>query len=873
MDGHRLILLILLAGVTQACGLMGVKSGGATAETTVDPSPSPLVELNSEINLSIRWEPANPVAVFSSSDPQATSFECRISEGAWTACASPYSISDVARGASATLEVRAVGAGESRSASVKRDLRRALAPQGLSAGVSALLSWSPSRLIAGGNFRSYDPEPTRGLIMIHPDGTPDRAFVPDGTGFNDAAYFTHQFSDGKILVTGPFTAFDGRYAGRVLVLDPQTMTREESFNADGPGLDNLAWGLASQPQNRVLLGGPFTSYNGNIVGRIVRIQRDGRFDSTFNPGGAGFNNTVYSISPLPDGRLWVMGGFTTYNGTARAGIAILSADGALDPFTIPGTGFNVSPPAQVFPSEGGYVAFGNFTSYDGTAVGRVAKLNADGTLNTSFNSGGAGFNGAVSEAWPLSSGKWLALGSFTTYNGTPVGHIARINADGTLDSTFNAGGSGLSTYAGPSRWTGSSLYFLSGGATYNGQSTGDLVRLDANGNLDTAFPKMELSDSFRSFNQLSDGRLLLGAYHFGSNFDLAQKSAGRIVAYDMNTGLVDSTFNPGGIGADASVNTLARQDLGGGSAGLLVGGAFANYNGVAAGRLMRLDPDGRRDTTFNSGGTGFAGGAVNAVVPTTGSRILVGGAFTSYNTVAVGRLAALTTHGNLDTTFNSSGAGFDNEVLSVSTDATGRIWVGGSFTSYNAIAGINRLAVLNPDGSRDTVNFVHGTGFNGAVRALLPLSDGRVLVGGDFTTYKGAAAERLVMLDAQGAIDTAFSGSGVAFNASVRTLQQTASGQFLIGGSFSAFQGSTAMYNARLNADGTRDTDRSGNFMPWRLNSAPGYAGVFSFLLLPDERLMAGGFFPGFGTELRTNILQLEPDGYLGDALRQGPWR
>lgn len=869
MGSLRLFMTIGLAGFGVACAPVLLGSSGKVGEAT----PSPGGSLSSEIELAIRWEPAEPIATFSTSDPLATSFECRISGGNWTACASPYSLTSVPRGETASFEVRAVGAGDSRSAAVKRDFRRGMVTQGLGSAVTTMLSWSPTRLLVGGGFRSFDPEPTRGLIMLKPDGTLDRAFAPDGMGFNDAAYFTNEFSDGKIFVTGPFTAFDGRYAGRVLVLDPHTMKREESFNADGTGLNNLAWGLAPQSQNRLLLGGPFTSYNGNTVGNIVRIQRDGRFDGTFNAGGAGFNGTVYSITPLPDGRLWVMGGFTTYNGVARAGVAILSADGALDPFVLAGTAFNVSPPAQVFPSGSGFVAFGNFTSYNGTAVGRVAKLNSDGTINTSFNSGGSGFNGAVSESWSLANGKWLAMGSFTSYNGTAVGHIARLNADGSLDATFNAGGAGLSSYVGPSRWTGTSLYFVSGGATYNGQATGDMVHLDANGNLDSAFPKIELDDTCRSFNLLSDGRLLLGAYHFGSNFDLANKAVGRIVAYDMTTGLVDSSFNTGGVGADSSVMALAKQDLGGGSAGLLVGGAFANYNGVAAGGLMRLYADGRRDTTFGGGGVGVAGGAVDTILPLAGGRVLVGGAFTSYNGTSVGRLAALNAQGVLDTSFNASGSGFNGEVLTVATDATNRLWVGGLFTSYNGTGGINRLAVLNPDGTRDTVNFVNGSGFNGTVRALLPLSDGRVLVGGDFTTYKGSTAERFVMLDAHGSIDSTFSGSGIAFNGPVRTLQQTANGQFLIGGSFSTYKGVTAIYHVRLNADGTIDNSLPRNFMPWRLNSAPGYAGVNTMLLLPDQRLMAGGFFPGFGTELRTNILELEADGSLGDALRQGAWR
>src|SRR5690606_1792281 len=90
------------------------------------------------------------------------------------------------------------------------------------------------------------------------------------------------------------------------------------------------------------------------------------------------------------------------------------------------------------------------------------------------------------------------------------------------------------------------------------------------------------------------------------------------------------------------------------------------------------------------------------------------------------------TDGTLDTSFNI-GTGFNSDVNVITKQDDGKILVGGTFTTYNSTTQ-NRIARLNTDGTLDT-SFTVGTGFDGVVRAITKQDDGKILVGGDFTSY------------------------------------------------------------------------------------------------------------------------------------------
>src|SRR5208283_1160375 len=128
-----------------------------------------------------------------------------------------------------------------------------------------------------------------------------------------------------------------------------------------------------------------------------------------------------------DGRILIAGGFTTYNGISRGYVARLNTDGSLDTsFLGSGAGANGYMHSVAEQSVGTILIGGNFTTYNGTNRGYVARLNADGSLDTSFLGSGAGANGTVYSAVAQSAGKVLIGGAFTTCNGTSRGSVARL---------------------------------------------------------------------------------------------------------------------------------------------------------------------------------------------------------------------------------------------------------------------------------------------------------------------------------------------------------------------------------------------------------------------------------------------------------------
>jgi uncharacterized delta-60 repeat protein len=176
-----------------------------------------------------------------------------------------------------------------------------------------------------------------------------------------------------------------------------------------------------------------------------------------------------------------------------------------------------------------------------------------------------------------------------------------------------------------------------------------------------------------------------------------------------------------------------------------------------------------------------------------------GGAFTLTDFVVANRAISLNTDGSKDTTFNI-GTGFNNPVNSTSIQSDGKILVGGQFTTFTG-ATQNRLIRLNSDGSKDT-SFNIGTGFGSFVFSTAIQSDGKILVGGAFTTFTGATENRLIRLNSDGSKDTSFNiGSG--FNSSVLSTAIQSDGKILVGGNFTTYQGVSSFRNILLNSDGS----------------------------------------------------------------------
>src|SRR5262249_44058535 len=150
------------------------------------------------------------------------------------------------------------------------------------------------------------------------------------------------------------------------------------------------------------------------------------------------NNWVESMAVQADGKIVIGGQFTTANGVTRTRIARLLSNGALDTSFDPGAGANNTVYKVLVQTDGKVLLAGAFTSARGTARNRIARLNTDGSLDTTFDPG----LGADNAIWGIglqADGKIVVSGPFSTFNGTPRLRFARLNTDGSVDNSFNVG--------------------------------------------------------------------------------------------------------------------------------------------------------------------------------------------------------------------------------------------------------------------------------------------------------------------------------------------------------------------------------------------------------------------------------------------------
>ena len=214
------------------------------------------------------------------------------------------------------------------------------------------------------------------------------------------------------------------------------------------------------------------------------------------------------------------------------------------------------------------------------------------------------------------------------------------------------------------------------------------------------------------------------------------------------------------------------------------------------------------------------------------------------------------------TFYTNLGTGFNGPLYNVTTQPDGKILVGGNFGTLNGNTR-NRLVRLNSDGTEDTSFYTNlGGGFNNIVHSIEIQSDDKILVGGFFDNFNGNTRNRLVRLNSNGTEDTSFyTNLGTGFNNSVYNVTIQPDGKILVGGSFTALNGSTRNKLVRLNSNGTEDTS-------FYSNLGTGFEGVElipsnirSVYVQPDGKILVGGFFVSLNGNTRTNLVRLNSNG------------
>jgi uncharacterized delta-60 repeat protein len=201
---------------------------------------------------------------------------------------------------------------------------------------------------------------------------------------------------------------------------------DSSFDI-GSGFNNYVYAIAIQEDNKILVGGAFTTFDGDTQNRLVRLNSDGSLDSSFDTGvgfGDGGDVTVVDITVQSDGKILVVGDFGTYNGTTARSIVRLEADGTIDSTWIT-EGFSFSGEGRSANSigireNGNIIVGGRFNEYDGTDSSYIVEIigGSDEMPGPAIPTGGADgfirYNADISAFQAYNGSSWELLERVTT---------------------------------------------------------------------------------------------------------------------------------------------------------------------------------------------------------------------------------------------------------------------------------------------------------------------------------------------------------------------------------------------------------------------------------------------------------------------------
>ncbi|MEO1054503.1 MAG: T9SS type A sorting domain-containing protein [Bacteroidota bacterium] len=678
---------------------------------------------------------------------------------------------------------------------------------------------------------------------------------------------------------------------------------DPTFQLDAIRPGATSYVVKQQADGKLLVGGDFDIVEGSNLTHLVRLNADGTLDQSFNPNGTGPSDDVQDIEILDDGKILIaMSQALYYNGESVPAVYRLNSDGSLDNtfqadvFLNNNQRFNNSVFALDVQADGKIIVAGAFSSIGTAEANGIARLNADGSLDNTFSTGiGLRSNfepsvvGPASQVALLSSGSVAVIGAFDTYDGSPANTFAILGTDGSLEITVPET---LEDFVFPSLFDAEGfLIEQADGKIIVSRDDNDfdkrLIRLNTDGTIDDTFNSALNDESVVSLASFSDGRLLIKSRNVSAITDadgvidgsVTLPDAERFYLTDDNTIIAQTSVNDIGFRLeryDASgnqqtfnsprfyevgrVNDLIKETdntfLFIGRMNFRDGADFSETTTV----LSRISIDGTIDNGFSPEIDGFAQG----VVIDDDGAIWLWGDISAIDNQAVSNMVKLNPDGSIDNTFDT-GTGFDRVLEEVRIQNDGKLVVVGDFEDYNGSSAPNIIR-LNPDGSIDNTYLI-GTGFNRARPEGLELQpDGKALVfDGNIEEYNGTPTGQIVRLNTDGTLDNTFD-IGLGFQNSFvvadeliaqETITILENGQMLIGGEFDSFNGHATQGLARINSDGSVDTDFVAN-----ISQLDNYVGIIRDIELTEAGdIIATGIFETADNTLSRSFVQLDANG------------
>lgn len=633
---------------------------------------------------------------------------------------------------------------------------------------SSLVIRPDGKILVGGALWRYGTAYQNSLFLLNTDGTLDTSFTPSIPEY-DVSKMT-LLSNGQIIL-----CFQGNAALKKLNADGSI---DNSFNftnqfTNASGNTGIINTVVEEADGKLLVGGRFTKVNNLSYKDFARLNSDGTLNTQYSA--SGFSVTSYlsdnyvgvsTILIQNDGKIILGGDFIKYQTNNIDSIVRLNPDFTIDTTFVGGIDTQAlwqdnyassSFSCLASHPDGDIIGVGSFHSYNGVAINGVVKINNDGSKESNFNNICRGFDESVKQFELQPDGKILCIGRFHAYNGVFKNRFLRLNADGSLDESFNVSAEPFMN-ENDIPWdiklqTDGKIMVASNGRFYYEYNAnfpakgGALVRLNADGSLDPTFNDLSIDNYFRIRGQClsvaiqADGKILAaGGLYYGNSSSI-------IYMARFNTdGSLDPSFQ---YSLNLPVSKIELQQD-----GKII--AMATANNTTA-KIIRLFDTGAIDPSFTlATSLSTFNRSMHISLQPDDTLLLT---INSPNTSRY-KIAKLNNDGSINTAFNFTPI---NQHLFSTEDATAVLPNGKILYAVTNVINPAGLLRVNSDGTADS-SFNIGTGFGTeynfstdkiAVMKVLP--DGKILCGGGLRTFQDVSERSIVRLIDTSLANTAFS--------------------------------------------------------------------------------------------------------------------
>ncbi len=602
--------------------------------------------------------------------------------------------------------------------------------------------------------------------------------------------------------------------------------------------------IEMQPDDKVLLAGEISVVGTTPVNRLIRLNAEGTLDNTFNTEDFG---SIYAIYFEPtEEKIYIGGQFEGYNDLVR-----LNLDGSIDrSFEL---GIELSYVSNIDQQSDGQLIIMSFTPSNQNLI----RIDKNGHLDQDFTFNQIYFGGSVAnnDLEVLANDKIVIAVDYIKINDVEYNQIVQLNADGTLDNDFDIGTGPYSADYFYSRniseFEDGDLLISGRFSEFNGNVASGVVKLNPDGSLDDTFVLPGTTGSVFGDEVVAkldnNNKILIGGIIYGSG---VQYKTIRL----NSDGTSDGTYVTGIYDISNHVDEIYLPVFGFNSSDeIYIGGSQATLNNVTQYGLSKVDNDGNVIGTFDASLGGQA--KINAIEFLDNGKALIGGNFIGIGNEYANYLAMLNDDGTLDSDFQMNlGEGPNREVFSIAQNGDGDFIVGGAFNKFESTT-TGALIKIGSDGTRDaTFDPDVYVGYVGpGIEAIEFDSEGKILIGGNFSYVNGTNIYGLARLNVDGTIDGSFnSTNALDAKAYIKDIEIREDDKIIAGGHYYLSSSSPGGILVRFNADGTFDDTFSNDYDLSELY-------IQAVELKSDNSIVIGGY----SQTNAANLVILDEDGIL----------